>query len=119
MFTHLRSTLDNPSLFVIFSVDKRTQPNSLFSSTERFLWSRYPPYDVSKYVTNGEWSGLLIRTNDQEKKRKSFVSLNFPTVPARTAAGGYAGPKRWGPLLGAGIIVTSLAVLIGGRLHRT
>lgn len=47
MFTHLRSTLDNPGLFVIFSVGKRTQPNSLFSSTERFLWSRYPPYDVS------------------------------------------------------------------------
>ncbi|KAN0116179.1 Aldehyde/histidinol dehydrogenase [Russula decolorans] len=79
MFTHLRSTLDNPGF------------------TERFLWSRYPPYN--------------------EKKSKSFVSLNFPTVPARTAAGGYAGPKRWGPLLGAGVI---LALLIGRlRLDRT
>lgn len=26
----------------------------LFLSTERFLWSRYPPYNVSKTATNGE-----------------------------------------------------------------
>ena len=119
LFTHLRSTLDNPGLFVIFSVDKRTQPYSLFLSTERFLSSRYPPYNVSEYLTNGLWTDLLIRTNNQEKKKKSFVSLSFPTVPARTAAGGYVGPKRWGALLGAGVVVTSLALLIGRlRLDR-
>ena len=31
MFTHLRSTLDNPSLFVVFLFDRRTLPNSFFS----------------------------------------------------------------------------------------
>lgn len=120
MFTHLRSTLDNPSLFVVFSVGKRTQPNPLFLSTERFLWSRYPPFTVSKYMTNGEWTDSLICTNNQEEKRKSFVSLNFPKIPARTAAGGNAGPGRWGPWVGAGVIVTSLALLIGRmRLDRS
>jgi len=81
VFTHLRSTLDNPSF------------------TECFLSSRYPPYN--------------------EKKKKSFVSLNFPKVPARTAADGYAGPKRWGAWLGVGVIATSLALVIGRmRLDR-
>jgi acyl-CoA reductase-like NAD-dependent aldehyde dehydrogenase len=55
MFTHLRSTLDNPSY------------------TERFLWSRYPPYN--------------------EKKKKAYAALSFPTMPSRTAAGGHAGPR--------------------------
>jgi len=74
MFTHLRSTLDNPSF------------------TERLLWSRYPPYN--------------------EKKLKSFISTTYPWVPARTAAGGYAGAKGWGPLLVAGIVTVSSIVLL-------
>jgi hypothetical protein len=50
---------------------------------------------------------------------KSYVSLSFPTVPARTAAGGNAGP-RWGHLLLAGVTVTSLGLLIGRlRLDRS
>jgi aldehyde dehydrogenase (NAD+) len=52
MFTHLRSTLDNPSLFVLFFTGRRTLPNSSLLSTERLLWSRYPPYDVSYYTTD-------------------------------------------------------------------
>jgi len=75
MFTHLRSTLDNPGF------------------TDRLLWSRYPPFD--------------------DKKKKAFMSLSFPSVPARTAAGGHAGPKRWGPWLIAGVVaVSSVVVLI-------
>ncbi|KAH9996726.1 NAD-aldehyde dehydrogenase [Russula compacta] len=77
MFTHLRSTLDNPSF------------------TDRLLWSRYPPYD--------------------EKKMKSFMSLSFPSVPARNAASGHAEPKRWGPLLIAGVVAMSSIVLLIGR----
>jgi len=76
MFTHLRSTLDNPAF------------------SERLLWSRYPPYN--------------------EKKSKLSVSLSFPSIPARTAAGGHAGPKRWGPWLLAGVVAgSSIALLIG------
>ena len=47
MFTHLRSTLDHPSLFVPFFVGRRVAPNSSLLSTERLLGSRYPPFDVS------------------------------------------------------------------------
>ncbi len=68
-------------------------------------------------MTNGD---RLIYSciNDQEKKRKAFDSLTI-TIPARTAAGGYAGSKRWSPVLVAGVVVTSLVVLIGRlRLDR-
>ncbi|KAH9962980.1 NAD-aldehyde dehydrogenase [Russula dissimulans] len=74
MFTHLRSTLDNPSF------------------TEHLLWSRYPPYN--------------------EKKLKSFISTTYPSVPSRTAGGGYAGAKRWGLLLATGVVAVSSIVLL-------
>ena len=62
------------------------------------------------------WTDLLIPTDNQEKKRKAFAMLSSPTVPARTAAGGHAGPGRWGPLL---VVTLSLALLIGrSRLDR-
>ncbi|KAI9509301.1 NAD-aldehyde dehydrogenase [Russula earlei] len=77
MFTHLRSTLDNPTFL------------------ERLLWARYPPYN--------------------EQKAKSFMLLTLPSMPARTAAGGYAGSKRWGPLLIASVVAVSSFVLLIGR----
>ncbi|KAH9989638.1 NAD-aldehyde dehydrogenase [Russula vinacea] len=61
MFTHLRSTLDNPSF------------------TERLLWSRYPPFD--------------------EKKRKSFVSLSFPTCHPGRPPVDMRGLRGGGPCL--------------------
>jgi hypothetical protein len=57
---------------------------------------------------------LLILTH-QEKKRKWYISMIFPSIPARTAAGGYAGPSRWGPRLIAGLAAVSFAVLLTGR----
>jgi len=56
---------------------------------------------------------LLTTFTDQDKKKKAFMSLSFPSVPARTAAGGHAGPKRWGAWLIAGVVaVSSVVVLI-------
>ncbi|KAH9048419.1 NAD-aldehyde dehydrogenase [Lactarius hengduanensis] len=55
MFTHLRSTLDNPGIM------------------DYIMKFRYPPYN--------------------EKKRKLFTTFMFPSLPARTAAGGNAAPK--------------------------
>ncbi|KAH8996357.1 NAD-aldehyde dehydrogenase [Lactarius akahatsu] len=54
MFTHLRSTLDNPGIM------------------DYIMKFRYPPYN--------------------EKKRKLFTTFMFPSLPARTAAGGNAAP---------------------------
>jgi hypothetical protein len=64
---------------------------------------------------------IYLPALNQEKKQKAFISAFYPTVPARTAAGGHAGPERWGPLLVAGVVATSsLVVLIGRwRLNRT
>ncbi len=36
----------------------------------------------------------------------------LPSLPARTAAGGFAGPKGWGPWLIASIAALSSLVLI-------
>jgi hypothetical protein len=52
MFTHLRSTLDNPSLFVSFRWLGWTLSDFSFPSTERLLGSRYPPYDVSLHTVD-------------------------------------------------------------------
>ena len=37
----------------------------------------------------------------------------FPSLPARTAAGGNAAPKGWGVLLIASVFAASSVVLIG------
>ncbi|KAH9060604.1 NAD-aldehyde dehydrogenase [Lactarius vividus] len=54
MFTHFRSTLDNPGIM------------------DYIMKFRYPPYN--------------------ENKRKLFTTFMFPSLPARTAAGGNAVP---------------------------
>lgn len=57
----------------------------------------------------------LLIPAEQEQKMKSFMSLSFPSVPARNAAGGHTEPRRWGPLLIAGVVAMSSIVLLIGR----
>jgi len=80
-----------------FSFDMFTHLRSTLDSPsfmERFLWMRYPPYNA--------------------KKRQWYIRLVFPTLPARTAAGGYAG---WGPWFVAGVVAMTSTVLLTGRLR--
>jgi acyl-CoA reductase-like NAD-dependent aldehyde dehydrogenase len=47
-----------------------------------------------------------------ERKRKLYTTLMFPSLPARTAAGGSAASKGWGTWLFASAFVVSSVVLI-------
>ncbi|KAH9060602.1 NAD-aldehyde dehydrogenase [Lactarius vividus] len=91
-FTHLRSTLDNPGMFVTSHWHVDHASNLFISSMDYIMSFRYPPYNANK--------------------RKLYTTFMFPSLPARTAADGNGAPK-WGILFIASVLAASSVALIG------
>ena len=90
--------------------------SNLFVSSMDYIMSfRYPPYNVRLDMARGGHADLfLFAVIEQEKKRKMFTTFMFPSLPARTAAGGNAAPKRWGAWPIASVFaVFSVALIVG------